>query len=509
MTPPISSSKLTLTYPIFAADFLDATRLVVGGGGGEGRSGVGNKITLLDASNPTELAQLSEHLLSREEDSCMSLGIALPTDPSSTLSPVILAGVNSSEAILESGHNEHFRTIPISKTNGSLDISSSVGVTRRQLFTPIKSKEMYQRVLRTKAGKAAIANGGGIATAGSKVFEIVVASSETFKVLRRIALPSEAADLDLDEGGETLVYCTAKEIFTTSIVKKEQPRQIPTPPGEGSIRSVRFISFASKPSRLLITRNRPSRSGIDLYLLDADTGSLITKQALPITAKAATALDTTAINPSSTVAAVATASQSIHLFHVTPNKLTPSKHFTNVHPHQITKLTFSRATVQPISSGSSAYGDADEKADEEERTVIRLASTSIGNTVVVHTIPVSGGRVMSKSAGLTQTSVSLIAVVFFAVLLQYVFLTRAGFGGGILGQEVVSEVWKKAVEKVRVVGSVIADGNVLEGLRAGMRVGDHGAPFGDEGSLDGLAEEAGRLKETAEETPVGGVEDVD
>ena len=46
MTQPISSAKITLTYPLYAADFdpNNNNYLLVGGGGGEGRSGVGNKI---------------------------------------------------------------------------------------------------------------------------------------------------------------------------------------------------------------------------------------------------------------------------------------------------------------------------------------------------------------------------------------------------------------------------------------------------------------------------------
>ena len=46
MTPPMASAHLTLTYPINAADFdpENSAFLVVGGGGGEGRSGVKNKI---------------------------------------------------------------------------------------------------------------------------------------------------------------------------------------------------------------------------------------------------------------------------------------------------------------------------------------------------------------------------------------------------------------------------------------------------------------------------------
>jgi len=46
MAPTIYAAKLTLSCPLFAADFdpRDNGRLFVGGGGGEGRSGVGNKI---------------------------------------------------------------------------------------------------------------------------------------------------------------------------------------------------------------------------------------------------------------------------------------------------------------------------------------------------------------------------------------------------------------------------------------------------------------------------------
>lgn len=43
---PIPYAKITLTYPLYAADFdpKNSNFLLVGGGGGEGRSGLGNKI---------------------------------------------------------------------------------------------------------------------------------------------------------------------------------------------------------------------------------------------------------------------------------------------------------------------------------------------------------------------------------------------------------------------------------------------------------------------------------
>jgi len=45
---PISFTKTTLSYPVYTVDFDPYNRgyLVVAGGGGEGRSGVGNKIVM-------------------------------------------------------------------------------------------------------------------------------------------------------------------------------------------------------------------------------------------------------------------------------------------------------------------------------------------------------------------------------------------------------------------------------------------------------------------------------
>jgi glycyl-tRNA synthetase len=46
MAPMMDSAKISLSVPLYAVEFdpEDDRYLVVGGGGGEGRSGVGNKI---------------------------------------------------------------------------------------------------------------------------------------------------------------------------------------------------------------------------------------------------------------------------------------------------------------------------------------------------------------------------------------------------------------------------------------------------------------------------------
>ena len=45
MAPPIANAQIALTYPLYAADFDPNSNglLLVGGGGGPSRSGVGNK----------------------------------------------------------------------------------------------------------------------------------------------------------------------------------------------------------------------------------------------------------------------------------------------------------------------------------------------------------------------------------------------------------------------------------------------------------------------------------
>ena len=61
MAPSITSAKLTLSYPLYAADFdpSNSNFLVVGGGGGEGRSGVGNKIVRVCREYPGVIFRLT------------------------------------------------------------------------------------------------------------------------------------------------------------------------------------------------------------------------------------------------------------------------------------------------------------------------------------------------------------------------------------------------------------------------------------------------------------------
>ncbi|KAL8983093.1 MAG: hypothetical protein Q9177_005082, partial [Variospora cf. flavescens] len=219
MAPPVASAKLTLSCPLYASDFdpQDNNFLLVGGGGGEGRSGVGNKIVLfalINTSRKQTISNIVDIDLSREEDSVTSLAIA-----SSTSSSVIaFAGINSSQKDQNAGKNEHFRSFrleyPPKKRTDGRDVDGGAqeykGQTaplgRASLFKPStgSKKETYQRI--TRLSRPCIVNGGqlgAIATGLAPEGEIVLFDAKTngpmgpWVEARLSTGKGEAADLDI------------------------------------------------------------------------------------------------------------------------------------------------------------------------------------------------------------------------------------------------------------------------------------------------------------------------
>ncbi|KAL9601704.1 MAG: hypothetical protein Q9219_002315 [cf. Caloplaca sp. 3 TL-2023] len=486
MAPSIASAKLELSYPLYASDFdpQNSSFLLVGGGGGESRTGVGNKITLINTSKKQTISEVVDIDLSKDEDSVTSLAVASSTPNSVTA----FAGINSSEKDQNIGKNEHLRSFRLEypprkpTEDGDNDGGRQVykGQTtplgRASLFKPSTAakKETYQRI--TRLSRPCKVNGGqlgAIATGLATEGEIVLFDAKTNGpmgpwVEARLPLGTgeEAGDVDiigLDDaegiapGSFAVAYCTDYDIYAFRMTLKQtsklEPQRAHGEPSQNAsardkarskFRSLRFIT----PQLLLLLQNRPYRQGSDLILLELSSsyqGRILSRRSLHHGINSATALSVTQL-PSSTlsqptqhVIAVAGQDMSIDIFTLEHSQSPPfgSLRFRpytllrNVHPLQITSLSLSTVPSLP------------EPQKSTPPQYIKLASTSVKNTVVVHTLPLlphpppssksprqryvltSPGR--SESALLTlSVLVSALAIAIGAFFLQAFTEIRGG-----------------------------------------------------------------------------------
>ncbi|PLB34703.1 uncharacterized protein BDW47DRAFT_128830 [Aspergillus candidus] len=453
MAPRVPSSKLTLSCPLFAADFdpRNPGFLLVAGGGGEGRSGVGNKIALLNTSKRNEISEIVDIELSRDEDSVTSLAVAHAADDSL----VALAGINSSVAEQKRGNNQHLRSFKIDypprksalaesperkkKKKKSPAREKPTGTTtplsRESLFRTTKSGstgDTYQRITRLSPWKgsesprvAAIAT--GLAPSGEIVF--FDASSSTpasADVIGRIRLDNdeEAEDVDIIEsedqpGRFQVAYTNGRDVSLCRISSTTRSNAapdvqtvytIPRPEGAAArsrpkFRALRFLS----PTALLLLQNSPDRTGCELILLDLGpaatpnnkdpksptaAATIVRRKKLRSTMKIGLGMDVCTLgkdldNRQQTIVAVTGSDQSIEVITLESDprswrrtsgfdKFRVYTTLRDVHPFSVTKTCFSHFTppAHPVTP-------------ETPPQSVKLASVSMGNTVVVHTFPLA------------------------------------------------------------------------------------------------------------------------
>ncbi|ESZ93035.1 hypothetical protein SBOR_6556 [Sclerotinia borealis F-4128] len=418
MAPLISSAKSTLSYPLYACDFdpVDSSRLVVGGGGGAGRTGVGNKITLLDTSNPNELIEAGEIDLSKEEDNVTSLAVGQGQGKAA----FIFAGVNSSPQDLGRGENAHFRVIRIQPVTKGKEKTTEPGATTNQLsevsrfslFTHVE-KDLYQRVTRLSRPYPGQPQWGAIATGLAKDSEIALfQTAQTGPPISKgaIQLAKEAVDMDFIQTGKgdyLFTYADDHDIYVKklgAIDEEAEPECVYITPASRSREKVTIPSFRSirwlTKDFIIILTNIHSQGGVVLQILRLPPSGkgqcrIAQSHRLPSSITKATGLAVCNLTPPVTpdeeqsytqfVIAVAGHDISISLFKVdlqhevnnylvTPIK--PFRTFKKVHPLQITGIAFSTFTppTHPVTASTPPQ-------------YLKLASVGISNTVIVHTLP--------------------------------------------------------------------------------------------------------------------------
>lgn len=368
--------------------------------------------------------------LSRDEDSVTSLAYAQSTEQWATA----FAGINSSTAEQQRGKNEHLRSFllvyPPRRKIGDGEIlenetpeeyqRGTQALGKASLFTPsaAKTKETFQRVLRLSKKKNNGPRLGAVATGLAPVGEIVFFAADTSRpgpndIKGRVKLEEkqEAADVDIidlegeagqQEGKFRVAYCTDYDVYVTdvdyskedngtqhtiqNILGTPHPDAFASNKARPKFRCLRFLT----PTLLLLLQNKVGGKGAELLLLEIH-GAVTLRKNLHKKIKSATAMSV-AFLPTASYSqidqhAIAVAGADTSITILTIDRFTSSPYgrvkfrshsfLPSVHPTSITSLTLSTFNPPgtPWNTTPPQY--------------LKLASTSIANTCVVHTLPLT------------------------------------------------------------------------------------------------------------------------
>jgi hypothetical protein len=425
----------------------------------------------LDTSNPVELVETAEIDLSKSEDNVASLAVGTQHKGTATL---VYAGVNSSPSEVEKGKNQHFRVFGIeqaakgkgkgrsTQTNSTTKISE---LSKSTLFIGVEA-DLYQRVLRLSRGYPKQPQLGAIATGLAKKSELVVFdTSSPTQPKPRDVLRSEKEIEDIDfmqtgGSGHFVAYCDEYDVYIKKISPKanEEPECVYITPASREARrptipKFRALRWLAREYLLMLT-NIHGNNGVVLQILRVRPDCkgqcrIVQSLRLPSNISKASGLAVSNLTPPASpfeaqgytqfVIAVVGQDISISLFKIdlkvegevyTTSSIYPFRTFKSVHPFPITNITFSNFTppAQPVTASTPPQ-------------YLKLASVSVGNTAIVHTlplfpVPLSIQKGQSKtpryvvavpSSATTSTVVSIlsfIAITLVAILIQGVLEMR-------------------------------------------------------------------------------------
>ncbi|KAL5530192.1 hypothetical protein ACEPAF_6449 [Sanghuangporus sanghuang] len=136
-------------FPVYSAAFVADNKLVLGGGGGSGRSGIKNKLRLYNIPNDDTLELLSELELEKDEDAPMSM-----VADAECQGLRIVCGINSATEELDKGINQNCRLFSVEKDKLKLvSVASTLKVTRDNM-------EECQKVTALSPGRTLAAAAG-------------------------------------------------------------------------------------------------------------------------------------------------------------------------------------------------------------------------------------------------------------------------------------------------------------------------------------------------------------
>lgn len=452
----------------------------------------------MDSSKPTELVEAAEIDLSKSEDNVASLAVGGQRKGQATL---VYAGVNSSPSDVEKGKNLHFRVFGIEQVGKgrgkgkSAQTSTTTKITevsKSTLFTGTEA-DLYQRVLRLSRPYPKQPQLGAVATGLAKKSELVIfdtSSPSQPKSRATVKNNKEIEDVDFIQTGDSdylAAYCDEYDVYVKRISSKtdEKPECVYITPAsrdaeKPTLPKFRALRWLAKEYLLMLT-NIHSNGGSVLQILrlplsDKGQCQVVQSHRLPSNISKASGLAvsnlTPPISPSTPqdytqfVIAVVGQDISISLLKIdlqvkggayTISKIKSFRTLKSVHPFPITNITFSNFTppAHPITASTPPQ-------------YLKLASVSVGNTAIVHTlplfpVPLSVKRGQSKTPryvvalpssaatfGLV-TVISFVAIALVSILLQGILEVRGAVRPFLNATNYIPVDWQPLLAKPYVV----------------------------------------------------------
>lgn len=351
---------------------------------------------MLETVSQDELRIAGELDLSRDEDSVMTLAYG-PTKGKTTY---LYAGVNSGPESIAKGKNEHLRTLSAEQSKARVSAGAKVPevkiseVSRNALFTNVH-KDTYQRLLRVKGSI------GAAATAMGTEPQIVVfdATGPAPKVKGLLELARDAEDLDIIQTGDNdfkIAFCYKYELWVVPIGKESsEPELIFTMPDDHgerpAFRSIRYLSS----NFLLAAANLPNRSGVLIQglrlpgprndkariAISVRIPRKIAATALAVANLAPPASPTSPIGDTQYIIAVAGQDSSISLYTMNHRTAGTLEIITQLYPLYTLKEVHGSGNITGL-----AFSNFQTPKTRVPPQFIKLASTSLEKTVVVHNI---------------------------------------------------------------------------------------------------------------------------
>ncbi|CAL1701567.1 unnamed protein product [Somion occarium] len=183
------------TFPVYSCAFVSPTEVVLGGGGGQSRSGIKNKLRLYRVDNEKSVELLDEFELDKGEDAPMSMAAHAE-------SRKIICGVNSSEEYLQNGHNQNCRMFKIKEGKLSL-------VETRNTLNLKAGDDDFQKVTTLSP------DGSLLAVSGNRDLSLI--SFPSLKPATSPLSPFKEDIYDATFSTETLVVATTIHLFVYNL----------------------------------------------------------------------------------------------------------------------------------------------------------------------------------------------------------------------------------------------------------------------------------------------------